>query len=247
VRHKVDRRVLASSIDLDIEFHAIALVQAGKPRTLDRADMHEGIGLAIIARDKAETLHRVEELDRAGRLLTSQLTLRRRLTLGNRDHVANDLQVTGGNLASAVDELKFELLPFGKTFESGTLDRADVDEHVIAAFIALDEAETLRCIEELDRSLALADDLGRHAATGSATAAAARAAAEAATRARSAAETTAAIVTAGEAVATAAKAVSAAAKAILPATSEEGIELVLSEPIPLVTSPTATTSVKTHF
>ncbi|GAM03950.1 hypothetical conserved protein [Novosphingobium sp. MBES04] len=126
-------------------------------------------------------------------------------------------------------------------------------EDIVPAFIALDEAETLRGVEELDDATALADDLCGHAATtataGTATAtrAAAEAAATAAARAATVVETAAA--TAAEAVTTASKAVAPAetvttAETVL--SGKEGIKFVLSEPIPLVASPSATTSIKTH-
>ncbi|GGB88738.1 hypothetical protein GCM10011494_03790 [Novosphingobium endophyticum] len=120
-------------------------------------------------------------------------------------------------------------------------------EHIIAALIALDEAEPLGCVEELDGTATLANDLGGHSAT--ATAAAARAAAEAATAGprttAEAAATIAAATAAAETVTTATKSVATATETIL--SGEERIEIVLSsEPIPLVASPSATTSVKTH-
>jgi hypothetical protein len=137
-----------------------------------------------------------------------------------------------------------------------------VYEHIIAAFFALDETEALGCVEELYDAAALADDLGRHSAA-AATATAARTAAEAA--ATAAAETAAAATATAEAITaaaaeatattTAAKAVTtaAAAEAITAAAAaetilsgKERVELVLSKPIPLVASPSATTSVKTH-
>src|SRR5690606_4009435 len=60
--HKVDRRELSSSVDLEIELEAVAFVDPGQARTLDRADMDERVFLAVVARDEAEALHRVEEL-----------------------------------------------------------------------------------------------------------------------------------------------------------------------------------------
>src|SRR3546814_9748867 len=59
-----------------------------------------------------------------------------------------DLQVGSGHFAAAVDQCKFEGLSFGKTGQSGLLDRADVHEHVFAAVIANDDAKTLLSIEE---------------------------------------------------------------------------------------------------
>ncbi|GLK42149.1 hypothetical protein GCM10017612_00660 [Novosphingobium resinovorum] len=110
-------------------------------------------------------------------------------------------------------------------------------EHIVAAFVALDEAEALGCVEELYDALALADDLCRHAAT-----AAAATAAEAA--ATTAAEAAATVATAEAATAAAEAAAITAAEAIS-ATSVERIELVFSAPL-IVASPSATTSIKTH-
>src|ERR1043166_3795974 len=63
--HQVDRRVLASSVDLEVELQPVALVELAQPRALDGADVDERVGLAVVAGDEAEALHRVEELDRA--------------------------------------------------------------------------------------------------------------------------------------------------------------------------------------
>lgn len=269
-RDEVDRRVLASSIDFDVEFDLIAFVEAGHARTLNRADVHERVRLTVIARDEAEALHRVEELDRTGRLVTRQLALRSRFArclltlLFDRDDIADHHEIAGRNLAATIDELKFQLLTFGKTFQAGTLDRADVHEHIIAALIALNEAEALGCVEELYDALALANDLGRHAATAGATAAAETAAATTGTAAEAAAAgsatTEAAATAAAKAITTAeAAAVAATAEAITAAKAaatatvlscEEGIEaaaFIFAKPIALVTSPTATSSIKTHL
>lgn len=267
-RDEVDRRVLASSIDFDVEFDLIAFVEAGHARTLNRADVHERIWLTVIARDEAEALHRVEELDRTGRLVTRQLALRSRFArclltlLFDRDDIADHHEIAGRNLAATIDELKFQLLTFGKTFQAGTLDRADVHEHIIAALIALNEAEALGCVEELYDALALANDLGRHAAATGATAAetAAATTGTAAETATAGSATTEAAATAAKAITTAeAAAVAATAEAITAAKAaatatvlscEEGIEaaaFIFAKPIALVTSPTATSSIKTHL
>ncbi|GGN43656.1 hypothetical protein GCM10011349_08060 [Novosphingobium indicum] len=122
-------------------------------------------------------------------------------------------------------------------------------EHIITAFVALNEAEAFCRVEELYSALALSNDLGRHTA---ATGAAAAAETAAATATLSAAETTAAVITTAETIAAAAtEAVTAATETVLATktilTAEERIEIVLSEPIPLVASPSATTSIKTHL
>ena len=75
-RLQVHRGIFATTIDLDVEFEPVALVDRGKTGALDRRNMNEGIRLAVIAADKAEALHRVKELDGALGLFTGQLTLR---------------------------------------------------------------------------------------------------------------------------------------------------------------------------
>ncbi|CDO36830.1 conserved hypothetical protein [Novosphingobium sp. KN65.2] len=214
--------------------------------------MNEGIRLPIVTGDEAKALHRVEELHRAGGFLAGQLTLRCNLALLHGDDIADDHEVAGRNLAAAIDELEFQLLPFGQAFQTRTFDRADVHEHIVAAFIALNEAETLCRIEKLYDAAALSNDLSRHAAATRSAAAAAEAAtttaaAEAATRATAATvvAATAEAITAATAETVATTEAITASKSIL--SGEERIEIVLSKPIPLVASPSATTSVKTHL
>jgi hypothetical protein len=253
-RHEVDRRVFASSIDFDVEFHLIAFVQARQAGPLNRADVHERIGLTIITGDEAETLHAVEELDRAGRAVTGQLTLRC-FTLGDCDYLADNLQIACRNLAAPIHQGEFKLLTFSEGFKARALYGADVNEYVLAAFIALDEAEALGRVEEFYSALGLPDDLCRHSATTAAAAAStataeaitASAAATEAITAAATAEAIAASAAAAEAITTAAEAIAAAAATESILTSKEGIESFLSKPIPLVASPTATTSVKTHL
>src|SRR5690606_13582578 len=133
-------------------------------RTLDRADMHECIGLAIVTRDETEALHGIEELHGAGGLFAGALALRAGRALLHRDNVAHDLEVGRGNLAAPVDQIEGQFLPFGETFEARALNLADMDEDVLAATFLLDEAEALAGVEEFHDALAGADDLGRHSA-----------------------------------------------------------------------------------
>src|SRR3569623_2162463 len=171
--HKVVRRVLSSSIDLVLELELVALAELAEARTLDRADMDEGIGFAIIARDETEALHRVEELHGAGGFFAGALTLRRSrastrtcaaATLLDRNHIADDLQVRRGNLPAAIDQVEGEFLTLGQAFQPRPLHLADVDEHVLAAFVALNEAKAFLRIEELDLALAGAARLCGHPA-----------------------------------------------------------------------------------
>ena len=72
---QVDRRVLAASIDFDVELQPVTFVEASHARAFDRADVHKCIGLPVIAGNKAEALHRIEELDRSGGAFAGQLAL----------------------------------------------------------------------------------------------------------------------------------------------------------------------------
>jgi hypothetical protein len=69
-----------------------------------------------------------------------------------------------------------------------------VNEHILSAIIADDEAETFLRIEEFDDAFAFADDLRGHSATAAATAASETSAAAAAVTAASAAEAAAVAV-----------------------------------------------------
>jgi hypothetical protein len=116
-----------------------------------------------------------------------------------------------------------------------------VDEYVLAAFVALDEAETLLDVEELDLALAGANDLRGHAAAARSTAVAAAETAATATTAETA-PTAAAVI--GEATA-AAEPVTSAELRRTPIL--ERIERFFAESVPLVASPAATTSIVTHL
>src|SRR5204863_104525 len=110
-----------------------------------------------VALNEAEALHRVEELDRAGRLLAGQLALRATRTAGaatrgaaeaavtrraflDRHRLAVDLQLGGRDAAAAIDEREAERLAFRQTGQPRLLDGRNVDEHVLTAVIANDEA-----------------------------------------------------------------------------------------------------------
>lgn len=197
--------------------------------------MHESIRLTIVTRDKAKALHRIEEFNGTGRTLTSQLTLWCRIPLLNGDYVADDFELTGRNFAAAIDELELQLLTFGQAFQTSTLNRTDVDEHVLTTAILLDEAKTLCCVEELDRSGAFANHLSRHAA---ATRAAAKAATITTAKTTTGRTTETTPITATETV--------AAAKAAAITTAGKWIEIVFSETVPLVAPASAAPSIKTH-
>lgn len=46
------------------------------------------------------------------------LTLRSFCALFNRDHVTDNFELSGRNLAAAIDQLELELLTFGQTFQA---------------------------------------------------------------------------------------------------------------------------------
>jgi hypothetical protein len=235
--------------------------------------VHERIRLSVIARDKAEALHRVEKLDRAGRLFARQLALRRGRLGRNCDHITHNLEIGCRNFATAIDEVEFKLLAFCQTFETSALHGADVDKHVLTTIFTLDKAEALLRIEEFDDAFASADNLRGHAASAARTTGSAWAAEAAAAATRSTATTEAAAITAAKSAAvttateaaaitaakttTTATATSAAAKAaaIKPtaetaataAATAVGIETTfVTETIALVASATPPPSVKTH-
>jgi hypothetical protein len=121
------------------------------------------------------------------------------------------LEILRRHLAAAIHEIVLKLLPFGETFQTGTFDSADVNEHIFTATILLDETEALLGVEELHRTLAGTNDLGWHA-RGAAEAAATTARATWATRATA---TGAARAAAAEAVTAAtAKTIAAAAETV---------------------------------
>jgi hypothetical protein len=215
--------------------------------------MHERIWLAIVANEETETLHGIEELDRSGRFLAGQLTLRRPARSRSRDDFTDNLEVLSGNLAAAIDEVEFELLPFCKSFEARAFDSTDMDENVLAAALLLDETEAFLAVEEFDGSLAGPDHLRGHAvetaaATAAArttTAAAARPAAETATTAAAIAESITTAAAAAEAITATTEAVTTAIISEIPRgrktiAAAEWIEAVFTESVPLV--PTASTS-----
>src|SRR5262245_6245937 len=68
-RHQIHGRGLAAPVDLELELQPVALVERDHSGALDRRDVDERVGLTVIARDEAEALGRVEELDRAAGLL----------------------------------------------------------------------------------------------------------------------------------------------------------------------------------
>ena len=116
----------------------------------------------------------------------------------DRHRLAFDSQVGRRDPAAAIDERELERLAVGKVGETRLLDRGDVDEHVLAAVIANDEAEALLRVEEFDDALAFANDLRGHSAAAAAAAAEATAAAAAAAEATAAAAAEAAAATAAD-------------------------------------------------
>jgi hypothetical protein len=123
-----------------------------------------------------------------------------------------------------------------------------VDEHVVSAVIADNEAETLLRIEEFDDAFALADDLRRHSASAAAAKTAAAAAAEAAASATIAAAVAIATAAATESATVTKTAAAAEAAAFL--VTAEFLKIVFAETIALVAAAPAAIplapSVETH-
>jgi hypothetical protein len=126
-----------------------------------------------------------------------------------------------------------------------------VDEHVFAAVVANDEAESLLRIEEFDDALAFADDLGRHSAAASAATAEAAATTTTTTEATaSAAAVAAAAVTVATSAAESPAPAAAIATAFLESATEIAAECFFAETFALITTAAAAVSlapsVKTH-
>src|SRR5262245_42176797 len=62
-------------------------------------------------------------------------------------------EIRGCQLAALAHHVVGELLPLVQAAHSRALDCGNVNEHVLAAVVRLDEAESLLCIEELDCAL----------------------------------------------------------------------------------------------
>ena len=247
--------MLASSINFEVEFKPVTLVQLAHSRTLDCTDVHERIGLPVVAGNEAEALHGVEELDCASGFFTCQLTLRCSRFGWCCNHVTKHLQIGRRDLSAAIDEVEFQLLSFGQAFQASAFDCADVYEHIFATVFTLDEAKTFLSVEKLHHALAGADHLSRHpataaasAATGTAEAATTAAAARAAEAAAITAAETATIAAAEAATITAAETTAITTTEATTTTAAEttvGIEIVFAETVALVASATPP-SIKTH-
>ncbi len=189
----------------------------------------------------------------AGRAARSTGTAGRAAAIRHRDRLAVDLEIGRRDPAAAIDERELERLAFRQRGQARLLDRGDVNEHILAAVIADDEAEALLGVEEFDDAFAFADNLRRHAAAAATTAAEA-----AATTSAAAAETTAAAAvaaaTTAEAITAAAESVAAAAAKTVAASEAAAItvalEIVVAETVALVSAaPAALTAapfVETH-
>jgi hypothetical protein len=241
--------VLASSINFQIKFEPVAFLDGGKTRAFNRTDVHESVFLAIIAGDEAEAFHRVEELYRANGLVTRQFALRC-CAFWRGDDIADNLQIRSRNLAAAIHQIELQFLPFGQRGQPGAFNLADVNEHVLTTFIALDKAETLGSVEELHFALARANNLCRHPATAATWAARCAIAATRAATGKTAAACAATAVTVSTAAAAAEAITATAARETITVcgrrAAAEWIERFFPETVPLVAPPAATTSIVTH-
>jgi hypothetical protein len=264
---QIDGGHFAAAINFHVELVTFTLIDRRQTCAFNRRDVDEGIRLSIIAFDKAEAFHRVEELDRTRRGLTGQLTLniaaawgwaiaaittvtaRSAATVCHRKGLTLNLKVSRRNLTATVHEREAKRLTFGKTRQPGLLNSTDVNEHIFTAIIANDETETFLAIEKLYDTSAFANDLRGHLrATTAATATT-----KAATAAAAEAISTASAEPVSAATAKAITAASAAAKAITAATTETvatASKTIFAKAIPLIEATSATfaaaPSIKTH-
>jgi hypothetical protein len=264
-RNEIDRSKLAATIYLDVKGDAITFVQARHASPLDRRDMDKRVRLAVIALDKAEALHGVEEFDRAAGLFTGQLALGRgtkttaaatittavsatigtvrtftwRTTIRNGHRLAVDLEIGCGDFAAAIHKGVSQWLAICETGQTSLLNCGNVHEHIFSAAILNDKAEALLAVEKLHDARAFTDYLSGHCrrARGTST--------EAAATASTAATET--IAAATEPVTTAAETIAATAEAITATTTKTA---VIAEAITLVSAAsaalTATPFIKTH-
>lgn len=63
--------------------------------------------------------------------------------------LSDDLQLVGGKFAAALidEKLVGDLLAFGEAAQTGSFERADVDENIIAAGFRLDKTKALLAVE----------------------------------------------------------------------------------------------------
>jgi hypothetical protein len=61
-------------------------------------------------------------------------------------------QIIGGGLPAFLDYVERELLAFDKLVHAGTLDRGNVDEHIVRSVVRLDKPEATLVIEEFNGS-----------------------------------------------------------------------------------------------
>jgi hypothetical protein len=241
-RLEIHGGVLAASIDFQLERKPVAFVESRHSGAFDGRNVDEGVRLAVIALDEAESLHCVEELDGALRLFAGQLALRSALGALDGYRLAFDSKVRRRNPSAAIDQGEFQRLPVSEIGQARLLDGRDVDEHVLPAVIADDEAESLLGIEELHHALPFADDLGRHASTAAAETAAIAAA--------TAAESAAAVTAAAESAAIAKAPAPASKAAAILESAAFTVTVFSEEPVALVSSATAavapTPSIETH-
>src|ERR1700754_1819354 len=71
---------------------------------------------------------------------------------GRRPGPVSGLEIDGGVLAAVLLDLIGDLLAFVQAVQASPLDGADMDEHVLAAAVRLNEAKTLGGIKPLDRA-----------------------------------------------------------------------------------------------
>src|SRR5258707_4643144 len=99
---------------------------------------------AIAASLEEATINKKPRLCRRGRVLSAPDWMRK----------SGDLQVACRRASGALvsDNLIGDLLPFVEFAEPRALNGADMDKHVLAAVVRLDETKAFRCVEPFDGS-----------------------------------------------------------------------------------------------
>jgi hypothetical protein len=266
---QIDGSMFAATIHFEFEVEPVTFIQRCHAGAFDCRDVDKRIRLSIVALDKAETLHRVEEFDGAAGLFTGQLALRGATKAaatfaGGRIAVARgwairhgkrftfDLEIGCRNLAAAINQSETQGLPFGQSGQASLLNCGNMHKHIFAAVITDDKAKTLLPIKEFNNTSAFANDLRGHATPGTAPAATSETTAAAAetTTAATAAESVAATATKAITAAAAAEPITATGKAAAVTIAAAAAAAFVTETVALIASAsaaiTAATFIKTH-
>ena len=131
--------MLSTAVNFQFERQSVAFIERYHAGTFNCRNVNECIGLPIVALNKAEAFHRIEKLNSAAGLFTSEralwcttaatataistacraaarcgITISRRCTISNRERLTFDLQFGCRDPPTAIDERKAQRLTFGQ-------------------------------------------------------------------------------------------------------------------------------------